>query len=217
VEVVNTDSLVELLSANLEPVDRRRLERRLALAVGAGGVAAFGVMLATVGLRPQLASPSHLQWSAIKLMFALSVVLTGAPALARSARPGSPTRALPVLPAFLSVAVAAVVVLLFTTPGAWGDMLLGATPGSPARCVFCILSFATIPSVALIYALRAGAPTRPCVCGAMAGLVAGGVGAAAYALACTSDSIPFIAAWYVAVIALYAALGALLGPRLLHW
>jgi uncharacterized membrane protein YfcA len=53
--------------------------------------------------------------------------------------------------------------------------------------------------------------------GAMAGLVAGALGATAYAFHCGDDSIPFIAIWYGAMVALCAFIGALLGPRLLRW
>jgi hypothetical protein len=77
--------------------------------------------------------------------------------------------------------------------------------------------FSAIPLAALIWALREGAPTRLKVCGAIAGIVAAGLGAAAYALTCTSDTIPFIAIWYGAAIAIYAVIGAQLGPRLLRW
>jgi hypothetical protein len=62
-----------------------------------------------------------------------------------------------------------------------------------------------------------GAPTRPRFCGAIAGVVAGGLGAAAYALTCRTDTIPFIAVCYSAAIALCAFIAAQLGPRLLRW
>jgi hypothetical protein len=214
---VNTSRLVELLSANLEPVVRRGFERALIVAIAAGGVAAFSTMLSTVGLRPHLTSPPQLEWSAIKLLFALSVVGTGIRVLVQSARPGGSTRALMVLIPFLVVDAAALATLLSTAPGMWKQMLLGAHTVSPARCLLCILVFGAIPWVALTHVLREGAPTRRGVCGALAGVVAGAVGAAAYAFACTSDSIAFIACWYVAAIALYAALGALLGSRIFRW
>jgi len=216
---VNTDTLIELLSANVQPVGRGRFERALLLSVAMSGMAAFGVMLVTLGPRYDLGSPPHLAWSGMKLLFALSVVGVTMPVLIRSARPGprSVTGALPVLVPFVAVGVAALAERLLGSPELWRAMLRGATTLSPARCLLCIIGFSAIPLVVLIRALRDGAPTRPSVCGALAGLVAGGVGAAAYALACNSDSVPFIAVWYSAAIALYGALGALLGSRLLRW
>jgi len=215
---VNTDTLIALLSADLEPVSRGRFTTTLALATVTGGVAAFGLMLGTVGPRPYLDSSAHLQWCAIKLLFALSVVAAAMPLLLKSARPGpgNATRRILVFIPFLAIGAAAAGVLL-SYPELWSQMLRGAATASPARCLLCTVAFAAIPLTALFYVLRQGAPTRLRACGALAGTVAGGLGAAAYAFACTSDSIPFIAVWYGAAIGLYALLGALLGPRFLYW
>ena len=88
---------------------------------------------------------------------------------------------------------------------------------SPARCLVCTVSFATIPFATLVWAIRQGAPTQLSLSGAIAGVVAGGLGTVAYALSCSSDTIPFIAFCYGAAIALCALIGAQLGPRLLRW
>src|SRR5260370_519368 len=45
----------------------------------------------------------------------------------------------------------------------------------------------------------------------------GGVSAMAYAVHCTEDSLPFVAAWYGGTIVLCTLAGAALGPRLLRW
>ncbi len=216
---MNTDHLIDLLSANLEPVGRVQFRKMLLLAMVTGGAAAFLVMWATVGPRADLDSTAPLGWTAVKLLFALSLIGTAAPLLLNSMHPGleKETRtALIFLPFFAAIA-AALAVLLFVTPQTWSAMLRGATAGSPARCLVCIIVFAAIPFAALIWALRQGAPTRLRLSGAIAGVVAGGIGAAAYALNCTSDTIPFIAFWYGAAIALCACVGAQLGPRLLRW
>ena len=85
---MNTDRLIDALSANLERVSHGRLEKTLILAMVTGGAAAFALMLATVGPRPDLQSTAHLEWSAIKLLYALSVIGAGVPFLIRSMRPG---------------------------------------------------------------------------------------------------------------------------------
>jgi len=46
--------------------------------------------------------------------------------------------------------------------------------------------------------------------GAIAGLVAGALGATAYAFHCPDDSVPFIAIWYGTLVALCGAVGAML-------
>ena len=45
---VTTDQLIDVLSANLEPVNERRLAKTLALAILAGGTGAAVVMLLTL-------------------------------------------------------------------------------------------------------------------------------------------------------------------------
>jgi hypothetical protein len=215
---VNTERLIDLLSTNLEPVSQGRLEKTLILAMVLGGATAFAMMLATVGPRPDLHSTAHLEWSAVKLLFALSVIGVGAPLLIRSMRPGQEdeTWGLIFLPFFMAIAVA-LTPLFSGPPQAWRGLLDAATTTSPARCLYCIPLFAVFPWSGVIWALRKGAPTRLMLSGAIAGIVAGGLGAAAYALSCKSDTIPFIAIWYGLAIALCAAIGALFGPRLLRW
>lgn len=216
---MNTNRLIDMLSMDIEPVSRGRFGRMLILAIVSSGVAAFGLMLATVGLRPDLQSAPHLEWLAIKLLFSMSVVGAGAPLLNRSMRPGWEDQTnwnLIFLP-FLVAFAAALATLLVAHPQEWGVMLRGATRVSSARCLFCIMFFGAIPLTAIIYVLRKGAPTRLKLCGGIAGFVAGGIGAAAYAFSCKSDTIPFIAIWYGIAITLCAVIGTQLGPRVLRW
>lgn len=216
---MNTDRLIDMLSADAEPVNTSRIGWVLILAIVTSGAAAFGLMLATLGPRPDLQSTTPLEWLAVKLLFALSMVAIGAPLLNRSMRPGldDETNWVVICLPFLVAIAAALATLLVGQPQGWGAMLSGATRVSPARCLFCILFFAAIPMTAIICALRQGAPTRLRLCGGIAGIVAGGLGAAAYAFSCRSDTIPFIAIWYGTAIVLCAVIGAQLGPRVLRW
>jgi hypothetical protein len=215
---MNTDRLIDMLSAELEAVDRGRLGKTLILAMVTGGAIAFALMLVTVGPRADLESTAHLEWVAVKLIFALSVIGTGALVLNRSMRPGleDATNWTLILFPFLAALAVALAVLL-GQPQTWRELLRGATTVSSLRCLLFILSFAAIPMAAVIYAIRQGAPTRLKLCGGIAGIVAGGIGAAAYAFNCTSDTIPFIAIWYGAAIVICAVVGSQLGPRVLRW
>jgi hypothetical protein len=78
-----------------------------------------------------------------------------------------------------------------------------------------VLSLA--PLAALLWALRRGAPLNPLRAGAIAGLIAGGIGAAWYASHCPDDSPLFVAVWYTIGISIATAIGAALGSRLLRW
>jgi hypothetical protein len=216
---VTTDRLIDVLSANLEPVTGDELRKGVMLALTIGGAAALGLMLITVGPRPELSTASHLNWLALKFLFALSLVAASTPALIKSLRPGAEdeTQFKLIFSPLMVVGITAVANLLLTRSNFWKGMLLGAHPMSSVRCVLLTLFFATIPMTILMLALRRGAPTRLVRCGAIAGIVAGAMGAAAFAFSCRSDSIAFIAIWYSAGIMLCALIGAQLGPRFLRW
>ena len=70
---------------------------------------------------------------------------------------------------------------------------------------------------AALLGLRHGAPTRPALAGAIAGLLSAGLAATLYASHCTDDSPLFVATWYTIAAALVTAVGALAGPRVLRF
>ena len=112
------------------------------------------------------------------------------------------------------IGAAGAVALALTPPAAWGEMMLGTYW---TRCPVCTPVFAMLPFAMLIWALRKGAPTQLARTGAVAGLVADALGAAAYSLHCPDDSLPFVAPWYAGAIALCMVAGLAVGPRLLRW
>jgi hypothetical protein len=71
--------------------------------------------------------------------------------------------------------------------------------------------------VAALIGLRRGASTRPALSGAVAGLLAGGLGATLYAAHCVDDSPLFVATWYSLAIAAVTAVGAVAGHRWLRF
>lgn len=213
---MKTDRLVDILSGNLTPVQNERLGRTLAFAVIVGAIAAFCVMLATLGLRTDFGDSVHLSFLALKLVFAMSLVATGAVLLTHLMRPGWAERGriVLVLVPFVAIGAAALVGLIWKPPVTWYALLLGT---QWATCMVCIPLFAAIPFASLTWAVRNGAPIDLRRTGAIVGLVAGALGATAYAFYCPDDSLPFIAVWYSAAIAICVLIGALLGPRLLRW
>jgi hypothetical protein len=66
-------------------------------------------------------------------------------------------------------------------------------------------------------ALRHGAPTKPGLAGAIAGLAASGIATTFYAANCTDDSPLFVIVWYPLAIGLVALIGFLGGLRFLKW
>jgi hypothetical protein len=61
------------------------------------------------------------------------------------------------------------------------------------------------------------APTRLRLCGGVAGLLAGSSATMVYCLHCPEMGVPFWGLWYFLGILIPAAIGLLLGPRLLRW
>ena len=213
---MTTDDLIRLLSADTLPVQRRAAPRRVALALVAGLALASALMLAEFGLRHDIAQAMLLPMFWLKLMFPAVVSAAALVALQRLARPGVRPGAswLGIAMPMLLLWLMAAAVLLIAPAEARVGLVLGQT----WRTCSASIAWISLPVfVAALLALRSLAPTRPAWAGACAGAMAGGAGAAVYALHCPELDAPFLAVWYVLGIALPVLAGALLGPRLLRW
>jgi hypothetical protein len=90
--------------------------------------------------------------------------------------------------------------------------------GSNSRVCMTAIPLLSLPLLAAaLIGLRHGAPTRPAIAGAIAGLLSAGLAATLYASHCTDDSPLFVATWYTIATALVAAIGALAGSRVLRF
>jgi hypothetical protein len=212
---MKTSRLIDLLSAQVEPVRRGEFWKALALALVLGAMAAFGVMLVTLGERPAMASPQHFEFIALKVGLAIAVIATAVRVLGRLASPGGERiRFFPYFLALFAVIAAGAAIALVLT----NSPMPMTMPGQqPITCILCIPLFAILPFGGLIWALRQAAPTDLRRAGAIAGLLAGGVGAAVYAFHCPDDSLLFVVVWYGSALAFCTFVGAWLGPKLLRW
>ena len=213
---MKTEKLIEMLSTNLEPVRGGDLRNVVLTALAGGAVAAICLMLAIFGVPADVLGGENFGLKLLGLAFTLGLVGAGANLLVRLARPGDPgsKSLLPIGLLFLAMLVAGVVALLLAHPANWGGMIFGP---QWTACLICIPLFAIAPFAALVWALRKGAPTRLARTGAIAGLLAGALGAAIFAFHHPGGSIPFMVLWYGGPIVLCALAGAILGPRLLRW
>ncbi len=84
-------------------------------------------------------------------------------------------------------------------------------------CMTAIPAMSLPLLVAALIGLRHGAPARPALAGAVAGLVSAGLAATFYASHCTDDSPLFVATWYTIATVLVTAIGALAGSRVLRF
>jgi hypothetical protein len=213
---MKTDDLVALLSTNPEPVDRRLVARTLYVALAAGAIVSLGLALVGLGVRSDLMTARALTFLVVKLSFAVGIVILALIYLTRLARPGGERRTSSMLVAmpFLVIVVVAAISLGFAPSSHWDKMIVG---DQWLECLVSIPIIAIVPFAISIWAVRQAAPTNLARTGAVAGLIAGGVSAIAYALHCTDDSLPFVAVWYGGTIVLCTLAAAILGPRLLRW
>jgi hypothetical protein len=213
---MDTDRLVTMLSRDAEPVVRGASGRRFGAALLAGSAAAVVLMLALLGLRPDLrqAVLDAMFW--VKLGVPAVLLASALVACTRLGRPGSRlgyaavVLVLPIAAIWLLAALA-----LASAPASTRvALVLGE---SSAACVVSIAILAAPTFIAAFWAMQGLAPTRPALAGAFSGLVAGAAGALVYAWHCPEMAAPFIATWYLLGIAGPAVVGALLGPMLLRW
>jgi hypothetical protein len=211
-----SDAFLDGLSRDLRPTPKGVVIRRLAVSLVVGGVAAFVGVAGLLGLRADMASAvlSSMFW--VKLAYTGGVAVAAVWCVERLSRPaGDAGRRLPWLLA-PPAAMGAMAAWRFgsAAPSLREALVMGS---SAAVCPGLILITAIPVFAALVWALRGLAPTRLRVAGALAGLTAGGAGAAIYALHCPESGAPFVAIWYTLGMVAAGALGGLLGPRLLRW
>lgn len=212
---MKTDDLIKALGSDTAvkpPTVEAQLWFGLPLALGVSAL----LFAMTLGVRPDLGTVAGTWRFALKIVLAAGLAASAlllALRLARPAATSASARALVLaVPLMLAGAIAAE--LMSTPATAWLTRLIGK---NWPYCLVSIPALSVAPLAALIWALRAGAPDNPSRIGAVAGVVASGIGAAIYATHCTDDSPLFVAVWYGIGVTLMAALGAALGSRLLRW
>lgn len=213
---MKTDDLIAMLASGDTRVDYTAIARRFGLALTFGVVASFVLMLGVYGLRPDLAQAARtpLFWG--KFAFPLVLAVGAGLTVNRLGRPGMRVgfrRWLIAMP-FVVVWIAGVAVLANAPQDARLALLLGQ---SWRVCPFNILLLSVPTFAATFWAAKLFAPTRLRVAGAVAGLLSSALATMVYCLHCPEMSAAFWSVWYTAGLALPAAIGACIGPRLLRW
>ncbi len=213
---MQTEELIRKLSSDLQPVPPRAIERRLGGAVTVGVLVTLALVIAGLGLRPDLAVAITGGMFWLKLGYTASIGLGALGLTAQLARPET-SRIAPLkwllIPIALLTAVA-LAQLLEMPPAGWGHLWMGR---SWKLCPILIFGLAIPIYLGLIVAFRRFAPSRLAATGAVAGLASGGLAAAIYCLHCPEASALFVLTWYTLGMALAALAGALAGTRLLRW
>ena len=212
---MKTDDLIRALTNDLGRAGPS-IEQRFGSALLPGVLVALLLFAVTLGPRPDFMASMGEPRFIFKFVITLLLALCSAMLVWRLVRPGASTRlqtmAFVVVPVVLAAAVLAELVVL--PRPLWGARLVGV---NGLVCLISIPLFALPMLIAVILALRHGAPTRPGLTGVVAGLFAGAVAAAIYAAHCPDDSPLFVALWYSLAIAIVAAVGGIAGRFALRW
>jgi hypothetical protein len=211
---MKTDDLIHLLAQGAGPAPRGVAARRLAPSAVVGMTASALLALVLLGWVPMALYAQVAPW--FKLIYAGVLALAAGWLAAQLGRPLPRTRG-PLVAVAAVLAGAALTGLVGWWQMPASERMPGLLGHSWATCPWNVLALSLPALAASIWALRGLAPTRPVAAGAAAGLFAGALGAFGYALACDELALPFVAAWYTLGVLMAAALGALLGPRLLRW
>lgn len=211
---MKTEQLIDILARGVEPALRPRLARGLALSVAAGVAAALLLLLIGLHVRPDIGTaPMPVM---LKAMFSAAAAAVMLPLLARLMRPGRPLgwRIGAIFGFVALAALASCIALLGAAPG---ERMAAWTGGGFPWCVVLVPVLGAPAAALLLWLMRAFAPTQLTLTGAAIGALSGGIGAMAYSMYCPVNSVAFVTTWYVIAIALSAALGAVVGARLLRW
>lgn len=213
---MKTDDLINSLSANVRPLARHAVERRLGAALALGGAITAVMVVLGLGVRSDFATAVHGHAIWMKWAYTLSLGIIAIFATRHLARPEARRSEwlwLLVLPVGL-VATVAATELAHAPQSHWLAMWLGH---SWRQCSMRVLLLSMPIFAGFIWAFRRFAPTRLRLTGAAAGLASGGCAALLYSLHCGETSALFVLTWYTFGMAAAAGLGALVGPRVLRW
>ncbi len=213
---MTTDDLIRSLAADVPPVSRHAVGRRLAAGIVVGGLITLAAIALLLGFRPNFRSAVHGFSFWMKAAYTLSMAIAAGVIVARLARPGRPLGRTPWLLAVpvLLLAIVGAIEMAHAPRSHWLAMWLGATW---RICPWLVLLLSIPIFVGLLWSFRRLAATRLRLAGAASGLCAGASAAVIYCLHCPEVSAIFVLTWYTLGMALAAAAGAVLGPRLMRW
>ncbi len=213
---MRTDELIVRLSADAAPPPLSRPMPTLALGLGVGMLASFVIMVAWLGIRPDLAAAVHTAPFWMKFAYTALFAAAAFWLTERLSRPGARPGPAELAVAIVPLAIAAIAIgHLGAAPS---EQRMHLVMGSSADvCPLRIVILSLPVFVGVFWALSKLAPTRLIVAGAAAGLLAGAAGAWIYAFHCDESAAPFVAIFYTLGIATVGLLGGIGGRFLLRW
>jgi hypothetical protein len=212
---MDTDRLIRTLAADNDS-RARPVGAVLAMALLVALPVSAAMLLASLGIRQDVMTAMHNPFFDLKFVVTLALAV---PAIAISLHLSRPEASLRGRGWWLLLPVGILAL------GISGEMMLPQRlpmmerlVGNNSRvCLVAIPAFSLPLLAAALFGLRHGAPARPALAGAVAGLLSAGLAATLYAAHCNDDSPLFVATWYTLAAALVTAIGALAGAKLLKF
>ena len=212
---MDTDQLIRTLAA-----DNAHQSSPVGFVLTLGLLAAAPVSLlmffSELGIRPDVMTAMRNPFFDLKFAVTLALAISATAVSLHLSRPEASLRGFGwwlLVPAGLLVAgISGEMMMPQRTP-----MMTRLVGKNSMACMTAIPEMALPLLAAALYGLRQGAPSRPAVAGAVAGLLSAGFAATVYASHCTDDSPLFVATWYTIATALVAAVGALVGAKVLRY
>jgi len=188
----------------------------LALSLVSAAPITIAMFFWTLGVRPDVMTAMHNPFFDLKFAVTLSLAIPAITICLHLSRPEASVQhrlwllAIPV--GLLAAGIAGEMMLPQQLPA------LTRLIGSNSRICLTAIPVMSLPLLAAaLVGLRHGAPSRPVLTGAIAGLLSSGLAATLYASNCTDDSPLFVITWYPIAMTMVASIGALVGNRLLRY
>jgi hypothetical protein len=212
---MDTDQLIRTLAAD-NAHHARPVGFALMLALLAAAPVSLLTFFAALGVRPDVMTAMHNPFFDLKFAVTLALAISAIAVSLHLSRPEASLRGFGwwlLVPAGILIA------------GISGEMMMPQRApmmtrlvGNNSTACMSAIPVMSLPLLAgALYGLRQGAPARPAVAGAVAGMLSAGLAATLYASHCTDDSPLFVATWYTIATAAVAAIGALAGRRVLRY
>jgi len=212
---METEQLIRTLAAD-SAHRARPVGFVLAVALLVAAPVSVAIFFAGLGVRPDVMTAMHNPFFNLKFVETLALAVSAIAVGLHLSRPEASLRGwawLLLIPVgILVAAIAGEMMLPQRLP------MMTRLIGNNSRVCMVAIPLMSLPLLGgALIGLRHGAPTRPAVSGAIAGLVSAGLAATLYASHCTDDSPLFVATWYTIATALVAAIGALIGSKVLKF
>ena len=212
---MDTDQLIRTLAAD-SAHRARPVGYALMLALLAAAPVSLLMFFTELGVRPDVMIAMRNPFFDLKFLVTLALAVSAIAVSLHLSRPEASMRGfgwLLLIPAgILTAAIGGEMMMPQRLP------MMTRLVGSNSRICMTAIPLMSLPILAgALIGLRRGAPARPAVAGAIAGLASAGLAATLYASHCTDDSPLFVATWYTISTALVTAIGALVGSKLLKY